>query len=150
MPNVRSKIALTDEEIAAYVESSPTVVMATQNHDGYPHLVPMWYSVIDGLIHMHTYKTSQKVVNIGRDPRGSALIEDGTEYNELRGVFFRGHYEVLDDQDLCYRIGVKSAAKYQDLDEETCGEGVRLAVRKRVAVIFHPDKKPSSWDHRRL
>jgi len=34
-------------------------------------LVPMWYSIVDGLIHMHTYKSSQKVKNIERDERGS-------------------------------------------------------------------------------
>ena len=67
MPNVRDKIRLTDEEIEAFLGSAKTVVMATLNHDGYPHLVPMWYSVLDGLVHMHTYKSSQKVKNIERD-----------------------------------------------------------------------------------
>ena len=57
--------------------------MATHNHDGYPHMVPMWFSVLDGLVHMHTYKTSQKVVNVQRDPRGSLLVEDGVDYDKL-------------------------------------------------------------------
>jgi len=149
MSNVRHLIELSDDEVRDYIESSRTVIMGTLNHDGWPHLVPMWYSVLDGLIQMHTYKTSQKVRNIERDPRGSALIEDGTEYNELRGVFMRGRFEVLDDQDVCVRIGVASAKKYQGVDEDQSTEFVRAAVRKRVALIFHPDKV-SSWDHRRL
>ncbi len=123
--------------------------MVTHNHDGYPHVVPMWFSMLDGLIHMHTYKRSQKVVNIERDPRGAILIEDGDTYNELRGVYIRGNFEVMDDQDLCYRIGLKSAAKYQGATEDQAGEAVRLAVRKRVAIVFRPDKT-SSWDHRRI
>ena len=69
MPNVRDKIRLTDDEVRSYVETSKTVIMGTINHDGWPHLMPMWYSVIDGLVHMHTYKTSQKVRNIERDAR---------------------------------------------------------------------------------
>ncbi len=149
MPNVRDKIRLTDDEIRAYVETSMTVIMGTINHDGWPHLMPMWYSLLDGLIHMHTYKTSQKILNIQRVPRGSALIEDGTSYNELRGVYMRGRFEIRDDQDLCYRIGVKSALKYMNTDEETAGPFVRHQVRKRVALIFHPEKV-SSWDHRRM
>jgi general stress protein 26 len=149
MPNVRSEIALTDEEIRDYVERSKTVIMGTLNHDGWPHLVPMWYSIVDGLIHMHTYKTSQKVRNIERDARGSALVEDGVVYNELRGVFMRGHYEVRDDQDLCYRIGISSAKKYMGAEEEQAGPFVRHQVRKRIAIIFHPEKI-SSWDHRKL
>ena len=77
MANVRSQIQLSDEEVRDYVESSPTAIMGTINHDGWPHMVPMWYSTIEGLIHMHTYKSSQKVKNIERDVRGSMLIEDG-------------------------------------------------------------------------
>ncbi len=149
MANARARIRLTDEELIEYIDTQKTVIMGTINHDGYPHLVPMWYAVIDGLIHMHTYGKSQKVKNIEREPRGSVLIEDGVAYNELRGVYMRGRYEIRDDQDLCYRIGVKSAAKYQGLSEEQAGPGVRLAVRKRVAMIFRPEKI-SSWDHRKI
>jgi PPOX class probable F420-dependent enzyme len=149
MPNIRSQIKLTDEEIERFVESSKTVIMGTINHDGYPHMVPMWYAVLDGLIKMHTYRTSQKVVNIERDPRGSVLIEDGTQYNELRGVFMRGRFEVIDDQELCFRIGIDAARKYMDSDEETAAPFVRHQVRKRVALVFHPEKV-SSWDHRKM
>ncbi len=148
MPNVRDQIRLTDDEIRDFLESSRTVIMGTINHDGYPHLVPMWYSVLDGLVHMHTYRTSQKVRNIERDARGSILVEDGTEYDKLRGVFQRGRFEIVDDQDLCYRIAVASAKKYQGLDEDTAGAALRYYVRKRVALVFHPGKT-SSWDHRK-
>jgi PPOX class probable F420-dependent enzyme len=149
MPNVRNEIELTDDELHEYVETSKTVIMGTINHDGWPHVVPMWYSVIDGKIQMHTYRTSQKVKNIERDPRGSVLIEDGTQYNELRGVFMRGRFEVIDDQELCYRIGVHSAKKYMGFEEEQSGPFVRQQVRKRIALVFHPEKI-SSWDHRKL
>ena len=149
MPNVRGLIRLDEQEFASFVEASRTMVMATINHDGYPHLAPMWYSVIDGLIHMHTYGRSQKVVNVKRDPRGSVTIEDGEAYNELRGIFMRGRFEVIDDQDLCLKIGLSSAEKYMDVDAATAEPFVREQVRKRVALIFHPEKI-SSWDHRKL
>jgi general stress protein 26 len=149
MPNLRSKIQLADDEIADYLEKSKTVIMGTLNHDGWPHLVPMWYSMIDGLVHMHTYGSSQKVKNIQRDSRGSILVEDGEEYGKLRGVFARGHFEVRDDQELCYRIGIASAAKYQGVTEEEAGDVIRNYVRKRQAIIFHPEKI-SSWYHAKL
>jgi general stress protein 26 len=149
MPNVRDKIRLSDDEIRQFVEKSKTVIMGTLNHDGWPHLVPMWYSTLDGLIHMHTYRSSQKVKNIERDARGSVLVEDGVIYNELRGVFMRGRFEIRDDQELCYRIGVRSAMKYMNSPEEQAGPFVREQVRKRVAMIFHPEKI-SSWDHRKM
>jgi len=148
MANVRDKIRLTDDEKEAFLASSKTVIMATINHDGYPHLVPMWYSLLDGLVHMHTYRSSQKVRNIERDPRGSILIEDGVDYDKLRGVFVRGRFEIIDDQELCYRIALASAQKYQGLSEEQAGTALRYYIRKRVAVVFHPGKV-SSWDHRK-
>ena len=77
------------------------------------------------------------------------MIEDGTTYNELRGVFMRGRFEIIDDQDLCYRIGIISANKYMGAGEEQAGPFVREQVRKRVAMVFHPEKV-SSWDHRKL
>ena len=64
MANIRSEIQLSDDEIERFVEQSKTAIVGTINHDGFPHMMPMWYSVIDGLIQMHTYKTSQKVKNI--------------------------------------------------------------------------------------
>jgi PPOX class probable F420-dependent enzyme len=149
MGNIRSEIRLSDEEIVRFIEQSKTVIMGTINHDGYPHMMPMWYSVIDGLIQMHTYKTSQKIKNLERDARGSVLIEDGLQYNELRGVYMRGRFEIRDDQELCYRIGVMAAKKYMGAEEEQAGPFVRHQVRKRVAMIFHPEKT-TSWDHRKL
>jgi PPOX class probable F420-dependent enzyme len=149
MPNVRDSIRLTDEEIESFFESAKTIVIATNNHDGYPHLVPMWFSMLGGLVHMHTYKSSQKVRNIERDPRGSVLVEDGEDYDKLRGVFVRGRFQVVDDLDLCYRIAVASARKYQGLSEDQAGAALRYYVRKRVAVIFHPERT-SSWDHGKI
>src|SRR5688572_6071077 len=149
MANIRSEIQLSDDEIERFVEQSKTAIVGTINHDGFPHMMPMWYSVIDGLIQMHTYKTSQKVKNIERDARGSVLIEDGVVYNELRGVYMRGRFEIRDDQELCYRIGVHAAKKYMGAEEEQAGPFVRYQVRKRVALIFHP-QKTTSWDHRKL
>ena len=149
MPNVRDQIRLEDDEIRDFVASSRTVIMATNNHDGYPHLVPMWFSVLDGLVHMHTYRTSQKVRNVERDARGSILVEDGTDYDKLRGGFVRGRFEIVDDQELCYRIAVASALKYQGLSEEQDGTALRYYIRKRVALVFHPEKT-SSWDHRKM
>jgi hypothetical protein len=152
MANVRSKIELTEDELHDYFETSKTVIMATHNHDGFPHMVPMWFTMLDGLVHMHTYRSSQKVRNIERDPRGALLIEDGEDYDKLRGVYVRGRFEIRDDQELCLSIGVRSAIKYQGLDAaqaEAAADGIRHYVRKRVALVFHPEKF-SSWDHRKI
>ena len=45
-----------------------------------------WFVVRDGEIWCWTYRKSQKVKNIERDPRATLLIETGEEYPELRGI----------------------------------------------------------------
>ena len=60
--NQRSSIVLTDEEIAEFVAQSRTATMATVSAEGQPHLVAMWYAVIDGQIWFETKGKSQKAV----------------------------------------------------------------------------------------
>ena len=76
-------------------------------------------------------------------------IEDGEDYDKLRGVFMRGHFEVIDDQALCLKIGLASAEKYMNVDVTAAEPFVREQVKKRVALIFQPEKI-SSWDHRKM
>ncbi len=66
--NQRSQITMTDEEIVAFIEEHRTATMATVGPDGTPHLVAMWYAVIDGQIWFETKTRSQKAVNLRRDP----------------------------------------------------------------------------------
>ena len=54
--------------------------------------VGMWYGIVGGslsaggAIGFETFAKSQKVLNLRRDPRITALVEDGTTYDSLRGV----------------------------------------------------------------
>ena len=77
---------MTDEEIAHFIERSRTATMATVLPDGRPHLVAMWYAVVDGEIWFETKAKSQKAVNLRRDPTITVMIEDGQSYDTLRGV----------------------------------------------------------------
>ena len=79
--NQRSQITMTDEEIAAYLERRRTATMATIGATGQPHLVAMWYSIIDGDIWFETKARSQKAVNLRRDPRIRVSVEEGLTYD---------------------------------------------------------------------
>ena len=84
--NQRAQIRMTDAEIAEFVRGSRTTTLATNGPTGTPHLVAMWYAVLDGEIWFETKAKSQKVQNLRRDDRVTCLIEDGQTYEELRGV----------------------------------------------------------------
>ena len=77
---------MSDDEIAGFIERSRTATMADRaSRTGRPHLVAMWYAVVDGEIWFETKAKSQKAVNLRRDPTITVMIEDGQSYDTLRG-----------------------------------------------------------------
>jgi PPOX class probable F420-dependent enzyme len=148
--NRRSEITLTPEEQDAYLRAAKTVILSTIDAKGYPHSVAMWFAIFDGLVHMTTFRKSQKVVNLRRNPKATLLVEDGVRYSELRGLMIRARGEVIDDTELCLDILMDVQRRYQpDAMPDGLRELLRPQAEKRVAVRFHPERV-SSWDHRKL
>ncbi|WP_278256003.1 pyridoxamine 5'-phosphate oxidase family protein [Nocardioides convexus] len=74
----------------ALLEENLKVQVAANGHQGYPHLTTLFYVVRDGKIAFWTYGRSQKIVNLERDDRVTALVEDGTDYFESARGLHRG------------------------------------------------------------
>ena len=86
------KIAMTPEELDAYLGSERTCTVATVSHDG-PHVTALWF-VWDGeCVWLYSITRSQRWTDLERDPRVAILVEAGEEYNELRGVEMHGRVE---------------------------------------------------------
>jgi PPOX class probable F420-dependent enzyme len=145
----RSQIVMTEDEITDFVASSRTGTLATISADGQPHLVAMWYGLLDGEIWLETKAKSQKAVNLRRDARFTFLIEDGDTYDTLRGVSFEGHAEIVDDPDTCFSVGVSVWERYTGPYSEDMKAGVEMMMNKRVAVRLAAERT-RSWDHRKL
>jgi len=86
MASRRNQITMTDDEVTAYLEGQRVLNVATIGPSGHPHVVAMWYVMLDGKPAFWTFGKSQKIVNLQRDPKITALVEDGDTYNELRGA----------------------------------------------------------------
>ena|SRR5689334_12997430 len=148
--NERSKIVMSDVEIVEFVERSRTATMATLSADGRPHLVAMWYAVVDGDIWFETKAKSQKAVNLRRDPRLTVMIEDGHTYDTLRGVSFDGEAHIADDDpDLLLRVGISVWERYTGPYSEDVKPFVDQMMHNRIAVRLRPTRT-RSWDHRKL
>ena len=147
--NQRAQITMTDDEVAAFVERSRTASMATLGPSGAPHVVAMWYAVLDGQIWFETKSRSQKAQNLRRDPRITCLIEDGLTYDTLRGVSLEGRGEIVEDPDQLWRVGVSVWERYTGPYTEEARPLVEFMLQKRVAVRVDVDRV-RSWDHRKL
>jgi PPOX class probable F420-dependent enzyme len=145
----RSQIVMSDDEITDFVTNSRTGTLATLGADGQPHLVAMWYGIVDGQIWLETKVKSQKAVNLRRDPRFTFMIEDGDTYDSLRGVSFEGTAEIVADQDTIFRVGVSVWERYTGPYTEECRPAVEMVMNKRVGVRLNTTRA-RSWDHRKL
>jgi hypothetical protein len=163
MPKQRDRVRMSPDEVAAMLAAGRKVQLATISPDGYPHLVTMYYTLVDGKIAFWTYRTSQKALNLARDPRISCLVETGEAYFDLRGVQIQGVVETITDPDGVYRIGLGVGAAMAGGDaaggdgssagaDEVAGavsEYVANAARKRYAYVVSP-VRVISWDHAKL
>ena len=149
MATLRDKIRMTDEEVKTYLQGRHTMNVATNGPDGYPHLVAMWYGFLDEAPAIWTYGKSQKVQNLRRDDRLSCLIEDGDNYQELRGLMLVGRGVIIDDMAQKLVLGKSLYERYTGpLTAESSADLERNA-RKRVVVRIEVEQV-ISWDHRKL
>jgi PPOX class probable F420-dependent enzyme len=147
--NQRASIVLSDEEIQDLLAGTRSATLASVGPTGQPHLVAMWFAVIDGDVCFETKAKSQKAVNLRRNPQVSCLVEDGTVYEDLRGVAIEGVAEVSEDADLLWTIGVNLFERYYGPYTEDLKPFVEAMLNKRVAVRVK-SRRVRSWDHRKL
>ncbi|SNS30636.1 PPOX class probable F420-dependent enzyme [Rhodococcoides kyotonense] len=147
--NQRAQITMTDAETAEFLERSRVATLATIGRDGVPHLVAMWFGLLDGEIWFETKAKSQKAVNIRRDRRITVLVEDGHTYDTLRGVSIDGHAEIVDGPDAAMNVGISVWERYTGPYSDDLRPMVEQMMHKRIAVRVVVDRI-RSWDHRKL
>lgn len=141
---------MSDDEVAAFLAASRKVQLGTINNDGTPHLVPMFFALVDGRIAFWTYAKAQKSRNIERDPRVTCLVEAGEDYAELRGVMLYGTAERVDDPTEILKIGTAVVKRMTGLEDVTpLRDYIEHTARKRVAYLVRATRVVS-WDHRKL
>ena len=126
--------------------------MATIGPTGAPHVVAMWYGVLDGQIWFETKAKSQKAQNLRRDDRMTVLIEDGLTYDTLRGVSLEGRGVIVDDPDVLWQVGLSVWERYtgpyteeqRPLWNECCTTGSRAARRRAGPLVGPPQARAAA------
>jgi PPOX class probable F420-dependent enzyme len=151
MPNQRATIVMTEIEVDEFLDQQRTITMATIGPTGMPHLVAMWYGLIDGVIYFETKAKSQKVANLRRDPRITCSAEAGHTYDQLRGVSVEGTATIIDDTEAeeYWAAGINVFERYQGPYDDELRPIVEFMMNKRVVVRVDATRV-RSWDHRKL
>jgi PPOX class probable F420-dependent enzyme len=146
----REQIRMTAAEVAEFIEAQRVVICATIGPRGWPHVMPLWYVVRDGEIWAWTYAKAQKTRNLERDIRATLQIEDGEQYQELRGVMIEAVTTIHRDLEAVADVGAEIFRRYGGgQGDQGFSEAVRAQAAKRVALQFGADRI-ASWDHRKL
>lgn len=141
---------MSEEEVDAFLHLRQTMNIATFGPDGNIHLVAMWYGFVDGKPAFETFTKSQKIRNLKRDPRITVLVEDGEQYEELRGVEIVGTAEVTEDPEVVMPVARSVVERYFPIENPDDLEAVAIGLaHKRSAVIINAEKVVS-WDHSKL
>jgi pyridoxamine 5'-phosphate oxidase-like protein len=146
----RDQIRMGQDEALAFLDEQRVLVCATNGHDGFPHLMPLWYVVRDGRLWAWTYAKSQKVRNVERDPRATVQVEEGVEYQELRGMMLRTEVKLHRELADVTALGVEIFGRYTGGEAEGVGEMVAQQAAKRVGLEFVEVGPRATWDHRKL
>jgi PPOX class probable F420-dependent enzyme len=150
----RDLIRMTDAEIRDFLRTQKTIILNSIGPDGVPHPMPMWFVADDDLVvSLATFRGTQKIKNLQRDPRVSLLVESGREYAELKGVVIYGTAELSDDTDAI--IATLEAASQKETTplaadaRRAAREGMKKTAPKRLLIRVTPHRI-ISWDHSKL
>jgi len=111
-------------------------------------MVALWF-VPNPSLKSWTYAKSQKARNLERDPRATVGIEDGVQYNELRGVMLECDVELERDPEKVEQFGLELFERYAGELTPEIRTMVANQAQKRVGLTFNPTRTVS-WDHRKL
>jgi PPOX class probable F420-dependent enzyme len=151
MPSRRGEIAMSEAELARFLDEERVLTLASIGPGGRPHLMPLWY-VREGLtLVAWTYGKSQKIRNLERDPRATVQVEAGRDvYGELRGAMLECDVVIERDPERVADFGLRLMARYTGAaPSEVSRAGVLKQAPKRVVLRLTPTRIVS-WDHRKL
>lgn len=149
MPVDRSKLRMTDDELARFLSSERTARLATTSPDGEPHVVPMWFVWKSGAMYFNSLKRSRRARDIDRGSRVAACVDAGHEYGELHGAVLYGELTSVGDPEESAAVRKAFGEKYWngiDIPEVKSHEWFRLEPDRIVSWDF--EKIPQGRDRR--
>jgi PPOX class probable F420-dependent enzyme len=90
-------IAMTPEEVDAFLDEERVCRVATLGPGGHPHVAPLWFVWDGSALWLNSTYRSQRWRDLERDPRVSVVVDAGVEFTELRGVEVTGSVEVASE-----------------------------------------------------
>ncbi|UGY94817.1 pyridoxamine 5'-phosphate oxidase family protein [Streptomyces gobiensis] len=143
------RIMMTPQELDAFLVRQRTCRVATVGADGSPHVGALWFCWDGASLWLFSIIRSKRWAQLRRDPRLAVVVDDGTDYGELRGAELSGEAVFVGEAprtgEPCAELDAPEklfAAKYFGLD--------RMPHDERHAWLRLTPQTVVSWDFRKL
>ncbi len=148
--NVARDYPMEEDEFKKLYYHNCYCEMAHINKKGYPIVTPMFYVIIDDILHMSSIKKYRhKVHHLENNPKISVSIHnDGANVRHQKAILIIGNAEIDDTEELMVKVHWDIIYKYfSDLKTQEEREAVFPAVHTPLRTIIKviPDKV-ITWD----
>jgi nitroimidazol reductase NimA-like FMN-containing flavoprotein (pyridoxamine 5'-phosphate oxidase superfamily) len=138
-------VSFTREEAYEYLDSRPGwLILSTIGKDGYPHSVPIGYFRLGDDLYVGGRDGTQRLRNVERNPKVTALVESGGSMQDIRGLMVQGDAEVVREPARVLELMREAARRRGTADAELPQE-----ARPGVAYIRVRPRRFVSWDYTR-
>lgn len=137
-------ISLTPGELEEYLATQRTTRVATAAADGTPHVVPLWFVWIDGVMFLNSTLGNVTTDNILESGKATAVMDDGETYDALRGVVVTARAVRADDDPRIAEAERTWSEKYLG------GNPVPYRAWKNRAWFRLDPERIASWDFRKI
>jgi len=135
----------TKEEAHAFVDNEARwIYLTTIGKGGYPHTVPIGFFRIGDDLYAGGHLGTQRLANVGRNTKVSALFEAGSSMQDIKGVLVQGDASIVSEPAEVLKLMRASMAKRGVPEEQLPTE-----PRPNVAYIKITPRKYISWDYSR-
>ncbi|MDX1875104.1 pyridoxamine 5'-phosphate oxidase family protein [Mycolicibacterium sp. 120266] len=151
MPTQRRRraIAMSPDEIDAFLADQRTCRVGTVGAGGGPHVTPLWFAWDGAALWLYSIVDSQRWTDVHRDPRIAVVVDAGEDYRELRGVEMAGTATVVGEAP---RTGLAhpELTVPERLFAEKYFSGAPFVDDGRHGWLRMTPSTISSWDFRKL
>jgi hypothetical protein len=141
-------IAMTGEEVDAFLAGQRTCRVASVGADGRPHVAPLWF-VWDGThLWLNSLVKSQRWTDLQRDPRVAVVVDGGEQFYELHGVEILGSAVVVGDVPRSAEPEAELGEPESLFARKYSGSDTFVADGRHGWLRIRPEKL-ASWDFRK-
>jgi general stress protein 26 len=95
-----------------FIRSQKILRLATIDHQGNPHIVPVWYDCINGKFYVGTNTRTVKAKNVRNNPKVSFCVDRGINSPDIFGIMGIGRARLILENKRVQSIAKKILCRY--------------------------------------